>query len=96
MSSESEQVIERLTAQFRGLLTDNWVELWAYRNGDRHAKASVSFDIGPEGRQYVLGSTLSYGIRLKHSVQEIFSPTQLSLNFDGNGARATSQKKAAL
>jgi hypothetical protein len=96
MSPESEQVIERLTAQFRALLTENWIELWAYRNGDRHVKGSVSFDIGPEGRQYVLGSSLSYGIRLKHSVQEIFSPTQLSLNLDGNGTRGTSQKKAAL
>ena len=72
MSSESDQVIEALTAQFRTLVKQNWIEIWAYLNGA--AKGSFGFSIAAQGRAYTLKSNLSYGVRLKHKVKEDFTP----------------------
>lgn len=54
MTLESDQIIGVLTAHYKKLLTENWIELWAYRDGEQAVKGSIAFSIGCEGRDYFL------------------------------------------
>jgi hypothetical protein len=73
--SESAQLIKALVSQYRKLLEEHWVELWASRNGAEDARGSVAFRIGPNVRAYKLASSLSFAMRSKHGLKEDFTPT---------------------
>ena len=64
-SSKSDQLIKSLAGQFEKLLAENWIDLWAYRNGEQAAKGSVTFSIQPAGDNFTVAASIRYGIRLK-------------------------------
>lgn len=64
----SAELVEGLCGQFKKLVSENWMELWSYRNGDPDSpvKAAVSFVITPNGSEYNLTSTFYFSLRFKH------------------------------
>lgn len=93
VNSESQELIDSLSAQFKKLLTDHWLELWNYGDKQKGAKGAIAFSIGcqkPSG--YKLSSKVSFGIRITHKTEDLFDPAQLELK----GLERNGQKKAAL
>jgi hypothetical protein len=69
--SHSDKIVEALTAQFKGLVQEDFIELWGLRNGDQAVKGSVAFKILPNGgKEYTLSSSFSYGVRIKRQQSE--------------------------
>lgn len=94
MASDSQQLIETLTAQFRELITDNWLEFWSYRDPAREHKGTVSFSIDCRRQDYVITSGFAFGIRINHKTSAVVNSQQTLLNLDGANGRAKDQKTA--
>ena len=67
----SAQLVKALTGQFQKIVSENFIELWSLRNGERAVKGAVAFSITPNGeRDFTIASSFSFGIRLKHNLKE--------------------------
>ena len=64
----SQELIANLSSQFKQLVSDNWLEIWACRplEPDSPIRAAVVFEILPAGSEYHLSSKLSFSLKYRH------------------------------
>lgn len=78
--SENEQIIELISRQTKILLSNHWTDITDFRNGGESIKVGFSHDIGYEGQERIVESTISFGKRVKDSTVERLDTDQMNLN----------------
>lgn len=86
--SENEQIIELIARQTKALLKDHWADISDFRNDENSIKVGFSHDIGYEGQERIIETTISFAKRIKDKISDQIDTDQMHLGFSPDAAAA--------
>jgi hypothetical protein len=93
MSIENEQIIELISNHTKILLQNHWPDISDFRNGEESIKIAFSHDVGYQGQERIIETTISFGKRIKDSTVDRIDTEQLNLELTGQVPAKRSRKK---
>ena len=86
--SVNEQIIDLISQQTKGLLQNHWADISDFRNDEGSIKIGFLHNIGYEGQEHVVETTISFAKRIKDIAVDRIDTDQMHLNLPGAPATA--------